>query len=59
MILIDFLAMILLFAVHRLTKGKLLEGDDDTLGNFIFIVLMGFGTLFLFADLIEKVKGLF
>lgn len=58
MILIDFLAMILLFAVHRLTRGKM-EGDDDNLGNLVFIILMGFGTLFLFTDLIGKVKGLF
>lgn len=58
MILIDFLAMILLFAVHRLTQGKL-EGDDDNLGNLVFIILMGFGTLFLFTDLIGKIKDLF
>jgi hypothetical protein len=56
MILIDFLAMILLYAVHTVIKP--LNKKDD-IGDALFILLAGFGFLFLFLDVIEKIKGLF
>ena len=56
MILIDFVAMIMLYVAHKSVKSN---GNSDALGDFFFVLLMGFGCGFLFLDLIEKVKGLF
>lgn len=55
MILMTFLAMILLYFVHRATEPK----PKDIWGQAILLILGGFGVLFLFIDLIEKIKGLF
>jgi hypothetical protein len=56
MILIDFLAMILLYAVHTVIQPV---KKEDSLGEILFIFLAGFGFLFLALDVIEKIKGLF
>lgn len=55
MLILEFLALVLLFAVNRLTN----KGVQDTLGDLLFIALAGFGGVFLFIDLLEKIKGLF
>ena len=56
MILIDFLAMILLYTVHTVIKPL---SKEDGLGEVLFIFLAGFGFLFLILDTIDKIKGLF
>ena len=56
MILIDFVAMIMLYVAHRAIKSN---GNSDNLGDFFFVILGAFGCLFLFLDLIDKIKGLF
>jgi hypothetical protein len=56
MILIDFLAMILLYAVHTVIKP--LNKRDD-IGEALFAILMLFGFIFLTLDVIDKIKGLF
>jgi len=55
MILIDFLCLILLYTIYRLVAQK----PNDAFGNMMFLILAGFGFLFLFLDTIEKIKGLF
>ena len=55
MLVLEILAMVLLYAVNRLT-GRAVE---DRLGEFLFFGLMCFGFVFLFIDLIDKIKGLF
>jgi hypothetical protein len=55
MILIDFLCLILLYTIHRMVAQK----PNDAFGNMMFLILAGFGFLFLFLDTIEKIKGLF
>lgn len=55
MILIDFLALILLYTVHRMVAQK----PNDAFGNMMFLILAGFGVIFLFLDMITKIKGLF
>jgi hypothetical protein len=55
MILMTFLAMILLYFVHRVTEPK----DKDIWSEYLLAILAGFGILFLFIDLIDKIKGLF
>jgi len=56
MILIDFLAMIVLYTVRKAIKSL---NQDDNLGDILFIFLAIFGFLFLTIDLIEKILGLF
>ena len=56
MILIDFVAMILLYTVHKVLE---VVGKDDEIGEALFLILMLFGGLFLLLDTIEKVKGIF
>lgn len=56
MILIDFLAMILLYAVHTVIQP--VKKKDD-LGDILFFFLAGFGFIFLTLDVIDKIKGLF
>lgn len=56
MILIDFLAMILLYTVYTVIKPL---SKEDSMGEVLFIFLAGFGFLFLTIDLIDKIKGLF
>ena len=56
MILIDFLAMIVLYAVRKAIKAL---NQEDNLGDILFIFLALFGFLFLTIDLIEKILGLF
>lgn len=58
MILIDFLAMVLLYAVYKLTQNKV-EDKPDQLGMLMVYVLILFGGLFLVIDLIDKIAGLF
>lgn len=58
MMFMDFIAMILLYAVYRLTLNKVEQKRDD-LGMFMIFVLVFFGGLFLIIDLIEQIKGLF
>jgi uncharacterized PurR-regulated membrane protein YhhQ (DUF165 family) len=55
MLILEFLAMVLLYAVNRLTDRAV----EDKLGELLFFGLMCFGGLFLFVDLIDKIKGLF
>ena len=55
MILIDFLGLILLYTIHKMLTQK----ENDAFGNMLFLILAGFGFLFLFLDTIEKIKGLF
>lgn len=55
MMLMTFLAMILLYAVNRSTD----KGVEDKLGELLFFGLMAFGGIFLFIDVIDKIKGLF
>jgi hypothetical protein len=56
MILIDFLAMILLYAVYTVIQPVKKKND---LGDALFVFLAGFGFIFLTLDVIEKMKGLF
>lgn len=56
MLLIDFLAMILLYAVHTVIKPL---NEKNDLGDILFLFLAGFGFLFLAIDVIDKIKGLF
>ena len=56
MILIDFLAMIVLYAVRKVIQSL---NQDDNLGDVLFLLLALFGFLFLTIDLIEKILGLF
>ena len=56
MILIDFLAMILLYTVYTVIKPL---NEKNDLGDALFVFLTGFGFLFLTIDVIEKIKGLF
>jgi hypothetical protein len=58
MIFLNFLAMIMLYAVYRLTLNKVEEKNDE-LGMFMVFVLLFFGALFLIIDLIGEIKGLF
>lgn len=55
MILIDFLALILLYAVHRMVGIK----PKDEMGNILFFVLAAFGVMFLFIDMIDRITRLF
>lgn len=55
MILMDFLALILLYAVHRLIGPK----SEDFSGNVLFLILGAFGIMFLFIDMIDKIASLF
>jgi hypothetical protein len=56
MLLIDFLAMILLYTVYTVIKPL---SKEDSMGEVLFIFLAGFGFLFLTIDTIDKIKGLF
>lgn len=56
MILIDFLAMIVLYAVRKTIKAL---NQEDNFGDILFIFLALFGFLVLAIDLIEKILGLF
>lgn len=56
MILIDFLAMVLLYAVHKVLHTV---NQRDDIGEALFTILMIFGFLFLILDVIDKIKGLF
>lgn len=51
----NFLSLVLLYAVHRMIGPK----PSDYLGNALFIILGGFGILFLFIDMIDKIASLF
>jgi hypothetical protein len=55
MILIDFLGLILLYTIHKMLPQK----ENDAFGNMLFLILAGFGVVFLFLDMIDKIKGLF
>lgn len=55
MLIVDFLAMVLLYFVHRMTKTM----DKDIIGDYLFLSLMAFGGIFLFIDMLDKIKGLF
>lgn len=55
MILVDMLCLILLYTVHRILSDM----EENPFGNMLFIILSGFGCLFLLIDSIYKIKGLF
>ena len=48
--------MIVLYATRKAITSL---NDDDNLGDMLFLLLSGFGVLFLTLDAIEKVMGWF
>lgn len=48
--------MVVLYATRKTITSL---NDDDNLGDMLFLLLAGFGTLFLLLDAIEKVIGWF
>jgi hypothetical protein len=48
--------MIVLYATRNVITSL---NDDDNLGDMLFLLLAGFGVLFLTLDAIEKVIGWF
>lgn len=56
MLILEFLCMIVLYATRKVITSI---NDDDNLGDMLFLLLAGFGTLFLTLDAIEKVIGWF
>jgi hypothetical protein len=56
MLILEFLCMIVLYATRKTITSL---NDDDNLGDMLFLLLAGFGTLFLVLDAIEKVIGWF
>jgi hypothetical protein len=56
MLILEFLCLILLYATRKAITSL---NNDDNLGDMLFILLVGFGVLFLVLDAIEKVIGWF
>lgn len=56
MLILEFLCMVVLYATRKTITSL---NDDDNLGDMLFLLLAGFGTLFLLLDAIEKVIGWF